>query len=169
MRVSLRPRFGSSLHGLNSHTHAHAFRTVEAVTLTEYLQLESLMHGDDLPELPTKPPWMARGACVGKPQPWFFPARGESTAEGKAVCSGCPVRAMCLGYALEHDERDGHRVWGGLSARERTGSGGSADARPNVLLRRPSAGEGNMGGKGQAPAPCLHGEEWMLLQFGERG
>ena len=47
----------------------------------------------------------------------FFPEKGGSTREAKRVCRGCEVRAECLEYALEHDERFG--IWGGLSERER--------------------------------------------------
>jgi WhiB family redox-sensing transcriptional regulator len=65
----------------------------------------------------------------------FFPEKGGSVRYAKGVCNGrpasqgsshhgpqdainpCPVRAECLAYALEHDERFG--IWGGLSERER--------------------------------------------------
>jgi WhiB family redox-sensing transcriptional regulator len=47
----------------------------------------------------------------------FFPARGESVSEAKAVCAGCSVRKQCLEYALRFDVLCG--VWGGLSERER--------------------------------------------------
>ena len=46
-----------------------------------------------------------------------LPEKGGSTREAKKVCRGCEVRAECLEYALEHDERFG--IWGGLSERER--------------------------------------------------
>ncbi len=61
--------------------------------------------------------WQARGNCVGVDPDLFFPERGESVAEAKAVCATCVVRAECLAFALEHNERFG--IWGGLSARER--------------------------------------------------
>src|SRR5699024_397846 len=47
----------------------------------------------------------------------FFPEKGGSTREAKKVCVSCEVRAECLEYALENDERFG--IWGGLSERER--------------------------------------------------
>lgn len=63
-------------------------------------------------------PWSDQAACRGVPDPdLFFPAKGESTAEAKAVCAGCPVRAECLDYALRW--RIDHGIWGGLSTRER--------------------------------------------------
>lgn len=62
-------------------------------------------------------PWRSDAACAGMRADLFFPGRGESPAEAKAVCRGCPVRDACLADALEGGERFG--VWGGLSERER--------------------------------------------------
>jgi WhiB family redox-sensing transcriptional regulator len=64
-----------------------------------------------------EPEWMLRGACNGVRGDLFFPSRGESSKEAKAICSGCEVRETCLDYALEHGEKWG--VWGGASERER--------------------------------------------------
>jgi WhiB family redox-sensing transcriptional regulator len=47
----------------------------------------------------------------------FFPARGESARDAKAVCAQCRVRNECLEYALRSEPLCG--VWGGLSERER--------------------------------------------------
>ena len=47
----------------------------------------------------------------------FFPEKGESGREAKAVCARCEVRAECLAYALAHGER--HGVWGGKGERAR--------------------------------------------------
>jgi len=62
------------------------------------------------------PAWMATAPCVGLTH-LFFPGRGESPAEAKAVCATCPIRAECLDYALDHGVR--HGVWGGESERAR--------------------------------------------------
>lgn len=62
-------------------------------------------------------PWQARALCAQTDPEAFFPEKGGSPRPAKAVCAGCPVRAECLAFALEHDERFG--VWGGLSERER--------------------------------------------------
>jgi WhiB family redox-sensing transcriptional regulator len=51
--------------------------------------------------------WQERALCE----------KGGSTREAKKVCVSCEVRAECLEYALENDERFG--IWGGLSERER--------------------------------------------------
>jgi predicted Fe-S protein YdhL (DUF1289 family) len=61
--------------------------------------------------------WMSRGLCAQTDPEAFFPEKGGSTREGKRICSACPVRAECLEWALDHDERFG--IWGGLSERER--------------------------------------------------
>jgi WhiB family transcriptional regulator, redox-sensing transcriptional regulator len=61
--------------------------------------------------------WQDRALCAQTDPEAFFPEKGGSTREAKKVCRGCEVRAECLEYALEHDERFG--IWGGLSERER--------------------------------------------------
>ena len=62
--------------------------------------------------------WQNDGECrqyVGVVN--FFPTRGESAADAKAVCAACPVRQDCLEFALH--EHIAYGVWGGLSERER--------------------------------------------------
>ena len=61
--------------------------------------------------------WPDLAACAEVDGEVFFPEKGGSTWDGKRVCRGCPVRADCLTYALEHDERFG--IWGGLSEPQR--------------------------------------------------
>lgn len=61
--------------------------------------------------------WAEHGACQGVDPALFFPERGASTREAKAVCARCEVREECLDYAMRHTERFG--IWGGLSERER--------------------------------------------------
>jgi WhiB family redox-sensing transcriptional regulator len=63
------------------------------------------------------PKWTEHANCRGVAADLFFPARGDSVEEAKAVCRGCTVRAQCLEYALVNVEKYG--VWGGLSERER--------------------------------------------------
>lgn len=62
--------------------------------------------------------WRSRGLCrqvdVGE---LFFPEKGASTREAKAICAVCEVRDACLEYALTNNERWG--IWGGFSERER--------------------------------------------------
>lgn len=71
-----------------------------------------LAHGSD-----EDPGWQERALCAQTDPEAFFPEKGGSTREAKKVCVSCEVRAECLEYALENDERFG--IWGGLSERER--------------------------------------------------
>jgi WhiB family transcriptional regulator, redox-sensing transcriptional regulator len=61
--------------------------------------------------------WQDRALCAQTDPEAFFPEKGGSTREAKRVCCACDVRAECLQYAFDHDERFG--IWGGLSERER--------------------------------------------------
>jgi WhiB family transcriptional regulator, redox-sensing transcriptional regulator len=61
--------------------------------------------------------WQMQANCLGVDPDLFFPERGASTKEAKAVCRGCVVREHCLEYALANGEKFG--IWGGLSERER--------------------------------------------------
>ena len=48
----------------------------------------------------------------------FFPGRGESSDEARAICEGCAVRKDCLSAALAAGDSC-WGVWGGLSNRGR--------------------------------------------------
>ncbi len=61
--------------------------------------------------------WQERALCAETDPEAFFPEKGGSTREAKKICTGCEVKAECLEFALENDERFG--IWGGLSERER--------------------------------------------------
>ncbi|CAG7844815.1 Transcriptional regulator WhiB [Pseudoclavibacter triregionum] len=61
--------------------------------------------------------WQADALCAQVDPEAFFPEKGGSTRDAKRICSSCEVRAECLEWALENDERFG--IWGGLSERER--------------------------------------------------
>lgn len=65
--------------------------------------------------MPANQPWRARANCRGVDPDLFFPERGSSQREAKAVCAGCEVRAECLAEGLH--ETVG--IWGGTSERER--------------------------------------------------
>jgi WhiB family redox-sensing transcriptional regulator len=67
------------------------------------------------PETPRD--WTLLADCQYTDPEAFFPEKGGSPREAKRVCRSCEVRAECLEYALENDER--HGIWGGLSERER--------------------------------------------------
>lgn len=63
--------------------------------------------------------WREEAACATAAHEVFFPEteEPEASAEAKAICAACPVRELCLGYALATNQSDG--VWGGLDAGER--------------------------------------------------
>jgi WhiB family redox-sensing transcriptional regulator len=63
------------------------------------------------------PGWRDEALCAQTGPEEFFPERGSSVRQAKAVCAGCSVRRPCLEYALGRDERFG--VWGGMSEHER--------------------------------------------------
>ncbi len=61
--------------------------------------------------------WYTKANCMGIDPDLFFPERGASVREAKAVCNACAVKEECLEYALRTGERFG--IWGGMSERER--------------------------------------------------
>jgi WhiB family redox-sensing transcriptional regulator len=70
-------------------------------------------------EITHRPLWHALAACRGKGPDIFFPDRGESSAEAKALCKSCPVQRQCLDVALSDASLRG--IWGGMSERGRVG------------------------------------------------
>ncbi|HSH31715.1 MAG TPA: WhiB family transcriptional regulator [Candidatus Saccharimonadales bacterium] len=60
---------------------------------------------------------MSKGNCRNEPPSRFFPSDGVGVEIARRICAGCPVKALCLEYALEQRIKDG--VWGGASERER--------------------------------------------------
>lgn len=60
--------------------------------------------------------WRRKAKCPGSSAN-FFPERGESIKEAKAVCGTCEVRQECLEFAIRI--KVAHGIWGGLSERER--------------------------------------------------
>ncbi len=61
--------------------------------------------------------WIEQANCRCVDPELFFPARGGSTKEAKAVCKGCVVRDKCLNHSLVQGERFG--IWGGTTEQER--------------------------------------------------
>jgi len=64
----------------------------------------------------------ARGLCGGADPELFFPQRGAKdvptkTAEAKRICGLCPVKDLCLEWALTTRETTG--IWGGATVTER--------------------------------------------------
>jgi WhiB family redox-sensing transcriptional regulator len=47
----------------------------------------------------------------------FFPEMGQTSIHAQRICENCPVRDICLNYALEHQIWFG--VWGGMTPLQR--------------------------------------------------
>jgi WhiB family redox-sensing transcriptional regulator len=77
--------------------------------------------------------WMDDGECRGL-YGLMHPHRGDATADSKALCAICPVRAECLEYALRHSEMFG--IWGGTSERERRRMRRLRAAKPRTMNPR---------------------------------
>lgn len=93
---------------------------MDVYTVNKYLQQEVivpraqvLVTPEDLAELE----WQDQALCSQTDPEAFFVEKGGSTRPAKSVCRNCTVRAECLEYALDNDERFG--VFGGMSERER--------------------------------------------------
>lgn len=65
----------------------------------------------------TAEPWREDAICAQTDPDLFFPEKGQSPAEAKALCHTCLAEADCLAYALRNHETFG--VWGGTSENER--------------------------------------------------
>lgn len=63
-------------------------------------------------------PWVAEAACKDRPGGYqlFFPDDAAVAEIALRICDGCPVKAPCLDYAIEYNERG---IWGGTSERGR--------------------------------------------------
>lgn len=62
-------------------------------------------------------PWMDGALCPQVDGDCFFPNKGESAMDAKAVCIKCPVRLECWEHCVKNDERYG--VWAGVTETER--------------------------------------------------
>lgn len=65
--------------------------------------------------------WQDKAACSAIDVAVFYydtwTERLDELNQIRRVCAECPVRAQCLEYALDTDDKYG--VWGGLTPRER--------------------------------------------------
>ncbi len=86
---------------------------------TAHRQENLAEHG---PKAWPRPSWQRYSLCRSEDPELFFPVGDagpalRQIAEAKAVCERCPVRSLCLDWALSHQEDAG--VWGGRSEQER--------------------------------------------------
>ena len=64
-----------------------------------------------------RPRWMRDALCREHPEVTWFPERGGTGREARAICARCLVRDECRDYATEGHE---HGIWGDTDDRERT-------------------------------------------------
>ena len=70
---------------------------------------------------PAMPAWFARALCREVDLALFYPEVGHNDQgkAAKAICQRCPVRDLCLEYALEQPTKDDFGVWGATSPQDR--------------------------------------------------
>lgn len=90
---------------------------MDELTLLWLMTPEAPDVGELLAQL-RRPEWHHQAACRGMETDAFFPGRGESSDEARAICEGCAVRKDCLSAALAAGDSC-WGVWGGLSNRGR--------------------------------------------------
>ncbi|HEX7133709.1 MAG TPA: WhiB family transcriptional regulator [Iamia sp.] len=83
--------------------------------------------------------WADDAACKGRLDLFYAPhaerppARARREAEGRRVCSGCPVQEPCRAHARSQLELG---LWGGENEEERTEAGFPPAAAPTPSVRR---------------------------------
>jgi WhiB family transcriptional regulator, redox-sensing transcriptional regulator len=102
--------------------------------------------------------WADHGRCAETDPDIFFPGKGDSGEEARAICARCEVRVQCLAYATRADE---FGIWGGLSRAERTRLRNASIARqppagvPDDSGRMPAgAAQESQPGSGTVPFPA---------------
>jgi len=93
------------------------------------------VNGPEVLNITGLPEWMTGGVCAQVDPDLWFPEKGGSTRQAKALCARCPVHPECLAYALEHDERFG--IWGGASERDRHRMKRTTTRTPGAPVRAP--------------------------------
>lgn len=70
---------------------------------------------------PQKHRWQDDALCTQVDPEMFFPGKGGSTVDAKALCISCDVTMKCLEYTLKGEKGGKYRfgVSGGLAERER--------------------------------------------------
>jgi len=71
------------------------------------------------PEVPVREPWREDASCRGHDLSLFFPDEGDldGIERAKEICADCPVKDLCLSYAVETNQTEG--IWGGATKQER--------------------------------------------------
>jgi hypothetical protein len=83
-----------------------------------------------LEELYRRPGWMELAACAGPPIQVFCPAKGQTAAAARAICSTGKVQPECLDYARFDSDTMG------FGTERRSKSGGIPERRHRQTLGR---------------------------------
>jgi WhiB family redox-sensing transcriptional regulator len=83
--------------------------------------------------------WRESAACASVDADLFFPVPHtngwkKQTKEAKAVCAACPVKQLCLDWALDTAQPAG--IWGGKSELERRALRGLPESQKQRCLDR---------------------------------
>lgn len=65
----------------------------------------------------TRIPDWADAACRTMPVSLWYSNRSFEMQEASTICKRCPIRQVCLDYAIEASEEYG--IWGGLTPSQR--------------------------------------------------
>src|ERR1700722_3518013 len=92
-------------------------RLADTIALNRRPMQDILMAGAGTP-----PDWRDDAACRDHDPELFFPegTAGPALRQGeraKQICQSCPVRTLCLRFALQHGL--GFGIWGGAAGEER--------------------------------------------------
>jgi WhiB family redox-sensing transcriptional regulator len=71
---------------------------------------------------PTAPEFDGTQLCAETDPELFFPGKGGTPREAKAICERCEFLEPCLAYALRATDPHGYPlvgVWGGTTAQDR--------------------------------------------------
>lgn len=93
------------------------------------------------------PAWDHTALCTQIGVEMFFPAKGVSSAQAKAVCRRCPFLNPCATYALHNDVAG---VWGGTSELDRLKARKQLGIIPRLGYDNPANGAlGNQNWRGR--------------------
>jgi WhiB family redox-sensing transcriptional regulator len=80
-------------------------------------------------------PWMVDGNCKDVEDPdIFFSSLPADVQAAKGLCTNCPVRLLCVAYAIDNDITDG--IFGGLSEADRRQIKSAKLSRRNIPNRK---------------------------------
>jgi WhiB family redox-sensing transcriptional regulator len=107
---------------------------------------EKLLASEDLRG--SRAEWQRDALCREFPETDFFPERGESATQAKAICARCAVQTECLAYAESFGAAT-FGIWAGTSERERR-------RRHNGW---PAVHQRSVAANVQSPSPTIIGDE----------